>query len=134
MRPSETIQHALARVVRAELARATAATDNDDRRPLGTRVHEIRSSLKRARAALKLARPGLGPHARREILNLAAMARRLGELRDSQIVVETFDGLAPARRGSSRALSALRAHLRDAVLLVKPDTVIRWHRTAWRLL
>jgi len=32
------------------------------------------------------------------------------------------------------ALAGRFRRLRDAVLLVKPDTVIRWHRTAWRLL
>ena len=32
------------------------------------------------------------------------------------------------------ALAGRFRRLRDAVLLVKPDTVIRWHRTAWHLL
>jgi len=32
------------------------------------------------------------------------------------------------------ALAGRFRRLRDAVLLVKPDTVIRWNRTAWRLL
>lgn len=44
------------------------------------------------------------------------------------------DGVRGLDRWLIAALAGRFHRLLDAVLLVKPDTVIRWHRSAWRLL
>jgi hypothetical protein len=55
-----------------------------------------------------------------------------------QLIVMRRQIKRPRFRGLDRwVIAALAGRFRgllDAVLLVKPDTVIRWHRTAWRLL
>lgn len=63
-------------------------------------VHEARKSLKRARAVLRLLRPGLGKKAvRTETQALAATARRLAAARDARILHDTLERLAAAAEG-----------------------------------
>jgi CHAD domain-containing protein len=68
-------------------------------------VHEVRKSLKRLRATLRLVRHALGPDEyRRENLALRDTARPLGEVRDAKVFVGTIKALS--RRGSSRGPAA----------------------------
>jgi len=91
---AKSLPRAVERLLRGLLRRAIAAAD-DDVRPLGERVHELRTALKKAKALLRLAESLLGKRGRRERRKLAAVARRVGSTRDAAVVVETFERLAP---------------------------------------
>ena len=104
---AKQLHRAVERLLRVLLKRAIAAADDDDR-PLCGRVHDLRTALKKAKALLWLAEPLLGKRGRRQRKKLAAVARRVGTVRDAAAVVETFDRLA--RRGG-RAASELRKRL-----------------------
>jgi CHAD domain-containing protein len=80
-----------------------------DARPLGPRVHELRTSLKKARALLRLVDPLLGRAGRKERRGLAAISRSVAPVRDAAVAIETFDRLAGASRIGARLGSALRA-------------------------
>ena len=84
----------MGRIARGQLdmsiERLGGHTDED----LGTAVHETRKSLKRLRAIVRLARDELGDEAyRRENVAFRDAGRRLGGARDSQVLLETLDGL-----------------------------------------
>jgi CHAD domain-containing protein len=89
------------------------------RAPADTTIHDARKRLKRARAALRLARGSLGKRQYRDAN--AAMrdaARPLSEVRDAKMLLATFDALlagAPPRerRGASRLRPVLMAHQAD---------------------
>ena len=57
------VRHGTERLLRALLKQAIEAAEADER-PLGTRVHEMRAALKKARALLNLVRSLLGRRAR----------------------------------------------------------------------
>ena len=104
---AKQLHRAVERLLRVLLQRAIAAAD-DDARPLAARVHQLRTTLKKAKALLRLAGPLLGKRGRRQRKKLAAVARRVGSVRDAAVVVETFDRLV--RRGG-RAATDLRKRL-----------------------
>ncbi len=56
-------------------------------------VHEARKSLKKIRALLRIVRKALGRHFQTEDHRLKIAARRLGELRDADVMRHTFAGL-----------------------------------------
>lgn len=58
-------------------------------------IHQARKSLRRARAALALARRELGDEGRRVDAALAAACRGMGALRDAQALIEALQRLAP---------------------------------------
>jgi len=87
----------LARLVTSAAGRSAARRDET--------VHEVRKSLKRLRALLRLLRHALGPaEYRRENLALRDTARPLAEVRDAKVFVGTIQALA--RRRSSRGTAA----------------------------
>lgn len=88
----EPLRRAVRRVAAEELAAALANTAGDAR-PLDERIHEVRVHLKRARAALRLARRGPADRALRDA------ARALARARDEAIARATLADLgAPVRR------------------------------------
>jgi CHAD domain-containing protein len=103
-------RHGMERLLRRLLAVAIEAAD-DGARPLGTRVHEMRTAIKKARALLRLVDPLLGRRGRRERTNLAAVARWVGSVRDAGVVVETFDRLMTTGPTRATSISALRGRL-----------------------
>lgn len=56
-------------------------------------VHEARTSVKKIRGLLRLARPALGKTYATENRKLRDLADRLSALRDAEVLVKTFDGL-----------------------------------------
>ncbi len=55
-------------------------------------IHEARKNFKRLRAALRLVRKEIGPqHFNRENVFFRDLSRRLAPLRDSEVMLETFD-------------------------------------------
>lgn len=97
---------------RQSLAEAMALLE---RRPLSDRsVHTVRKDLKRARAMLRLMRAALGDEAyRRNNAALREVARALGEVRDSRVLLDTLQSL-PKRSAAApdRSRAKLRARLR----------------------
>jgi CHAD domain-containing protein len=107
------------------------ALDQIDRPSLlqGEAVHEIRKSVKKLRALLRLVRPGLAEHRALDAL-LRDAARRVAALRDAAVLLHTLDALAPdglptiraaftqapprARDAADEALAACRADLATA--------------------
>ena len=87
----------LLRLVTSTAGRSVARRDDT--------VHEVRKTLKRLRALLRLLRHALGPaEYRRENLALRDAARPLAEVRDAKVFVATIEALA--RRRSPRGTVA----------------------------
>jgi CHAD domain-containing protein len=103
------VRSATERRLRGLLGQAIAAAE-DDGRPLGVRLHEMRTALKKARALLRLVHPLLGRRGRHERRNLAAVARSVGLVRDAGVIVETLDRVTGRGRRPS-AVVALRGRL-----------------------
>ena len=76
-------------------------------------IHQARKSLRRARAALALARRDLGEPGRHLDEQIASLCRGLSALRDGQALVEALKRLGPT------AAPALEAQLPQAIELAK---------------
>jgi CHAD domain-containing protein len=75
-------------------------------------VHGARKDLKKARALLRLARPGMPKRAyRAENRRLRDLGREMSAGRDADVMVETAAALAGRAEGDKRQLSALRRRL-----------------------
>jgi CHAD domain-containing protein len=81
------------------------------------RVHEARTSVKKLRGLLRLVGPSLGDRYRRENSRLGDLGDQLSQLRDAEVMIQTFDGLfhqfrdqlnAPLRRVRTRLTRRLR--------------------------
>ena len=87
-------------------------------RASGERVHEARTSVKKLRALLRLVRPELGEgRYERENDRLRDLGQSLSQLRDAEVLIQTFDGLfdhfdeqlgPPLRRVRKRLKTRLR--------------------------
>jgi CHAD domain-containing protein len=77
-------------------------------------VHTARTSIKKARALLQLAAPGLGSIRLRHVADLLRNASsKLAPLRDSEVQVQTLDLLAEAEGLAPEECATLRAGLID---------------------
>jgi len=112
IRPDEGISKAIRRVARAQLGKA-ADTLRDGGQPLCQRIHLMRTSIKRVRALIALARPAAPHGARRADRRLRRLAGATSELRDAEVVLMTLDGVWPAPTGIRKdtALTCIRAEL-----------------------
>lgn len=126
----ERVAKAIPRIARKQADRAIAALDGQ--KSPRERVHEARTAVKKLRALLRLVRPALGDTYDRENDRLRALGDSLSQLRDAEVLIETFDGLfdhfeeqlgPPLRRVRTRLTTRLRgiesrlqlpARLRDA--------------------
>jgi CHAD domain-containing protein len=91
----ERVSGGLRRIARGQLDMAIERLEGRTDEPLGTAVHETRKSLKRLRATVRLARDELGDEVyRRENGAFREAGRRLAGARDSQVLLETLDGIA----------------------------------------
>lgn len=110
--PKESLPQLIRKIVRAQLEAARAAAI-DPRMPLGERVHDVRTAMKKVRALNRLVRPATGKSARRADRRLRKIAHSVSALRDAGVVLKTFDRtFATERRASSRAvLARIRARL-----------------------
>lgn len=112
----ENIPDGIRRIARGQLDRAHAELAESPERKLASAVHETRKSLKRLRAALRLARGAIGDEIFHcENAALRDSGRRLSGVRDASALIKTLDEL---ERGSSdelppRAIAKLRAQLTD---------------------
>jgi CHAD domain-containing protein len=100
LKQDEGMATGLRRIVREELGKAIAELGGERSEDPDAAVHEARKHLKKARAALRLARFDVGAGLRREEnARLRETQRRLGGARDAQVLLETLAGLrGPAGR------------------------------------
>jgi CHAD domain-containing protein len=101
------------RILRRETKRALQAMDSA-RVPRGEAIHDARKRLKKARAALRLARAALPNNEYRcENDTLRDAARPLGEVRDAQVLIDVLDDLAQqSTRAQRRTFGIMRARLK----------------------
>jgi CHAD domain-containing protein len=126
-----SIRKAAPKMARRQLQRALKAVQAAAP-PFGEDVHQARTALKRVRALLKLMRRG-GKTRKR----LADVARRVGNLRDADVIVTTFDRvmktsglpMTPALTDVRERLEAKRAALetdpRTAADLKEAQQILR---------
>jgi CHAD domain-containing protein len=76
-------------------------------------VHEARKSIKKSRAALRLARPSIGPLYGQANSALRDVGRSLSEVRDGRVIVNTLDGLSEAfpERAGDQSFARVRRTL-----------------------
>jgi CHAD domain-containing protein len=98
-----------------QLDLAIALLEGGEHMPLQQCLHETRKALKRARALVRLQRGSLGAKRfEREDAALRKAAQRLSGARDSEVMVDTLEGLVhshPKRLASSPGVRELRARL-----------------------
>ncbi|MFG0284418.1 MAG: CHAD domain-containing protein [Phycisphaerales bacterium JB039] len=90
LRTSRAADDELRRILAAQAGRAARAAAGDDPHEA---VHEVRRRCKKARAALRLARPALGSAFARENAFFRDVGRSISQLRDAQAVVEAIPAL-----------------------------------------
>jgi CHAD domain-containing protein len=92
LKHGEAVAQAVRRIARAELIKAAESITKVSSSPTD-RVHDLRTSLKKTRALLRLVRPTAGRPARRENRRLRDVAAAAGAFRDADVVLTTFDAL-----------------------------------------
>jgi CHAD domain-containing protein len=119
LRIEESLRKGLRRVVRKQLDAALEELTGAAKGPRDEVVHDVRKSLKKVRAVLRLLRPVIGEKCyRRENTCFRDTSRPLTEVRDARILVETLDQLVEhfqeyiAGRSFADARKALQDHLR----------------------
>jgi CHAD domain-containing protein len=88
---NETVTEAVVRLARVQTKKTLYALAQT-RQPR-ERLHEVRTSIKKLRALLRLVRPRLGRRFRRQDDHLRAQAKKLSELRDAAVLIETCAAL-----------------------------------------
>jgi CHAD domain-containing protein len=119
LRADRPLDRDVRRLARKQLTKARDALSGQDGGPDDARVHDARKRLKRVRALLRLARPGLGKKRyARENAALRDTARPLSEVRDARALVGALDKLRDRPGVDADALGCVRDWLlgrQDAV-------------------
>jgi CHAD domain-containing protein len=132
---NERVDEAVRRIVREQIRKAIRAA-RDLEGPQEHRVHEVRTRLKRSRAALALIRPAAGRAAARDRKRLRNVGRQLARPRDLAVQAHTFRVLGTRLTTELpadliRRLAGAERHTR---LALPPDEVERaLRRTARKL-
>jgi hypothetical protein len=134
----ERVGKALRRIVRQQIRKAERAARDGDR-PQEQRVHEVRTRLKRSRAALALIRAqggSAGRDVKHDDRRLRDAARILSRPRDLAVQAHTFRLLGTRLQASlpPRLLASLSAAERQLRRALHPDEVDRDLRRAARAL
>jgi CHAD domain-containing protein len=122
LRSEEPLRKSLRRIVRKQM---DAVVEELTAAPKGTRdevVHEVRKSLKKIRAVLRLVRPVMGEkYYRRENACFRDAARPLTEVRDARILIETLDKLVEhfQEHIAGRSFADVRKALQDNLRAVR---------------
>jgi CHAD domain-containing protein len=94
LKPGQSVRKNVRRIARKELGDALEQLTGTGRGSRDEAVHEVRKSLKKLRALLRLVRPAIGNATyRAENVGFRDVARPLTEVRDAKILIETLDGL-----------------------------------------
>jgi len=116
LRPDAAVGEALRAVARETLSEARAVLD-DMGRSDAVAVHDLRKTLKRWRALLRLLESFLGDDARRLRAQARDLARELSGARDAQSAIEALDDLVEGGHAlSPRTIASIRGRL-DAIRL-----------------
>lgn len=97
LKGGESVRKGLKRIV-TEQFRAAIDQLTHSQTDLEESVHEVRKSIKKIRAILRLLRPTLGPSYREENTALQEVGRTLSSVRDAHALLETFDELTEQYR------------------------------------
>jgi CHAD domain-containing protein len=93
LRPRKSLKANLRRLARKLLVDADARLSKDHR-SRDAIVHDLRKLFKRLRALLRLFRAGFGKQVyHEENARLRDLSRPLTEVRDAEVLIETFDNL-----------------------------------------
>ena len=114
LRSEEAVPDGIRRIARGQIDNARDDLDAASGRKVGIAVHEARKSLKRLRAAVRLARGTIGDETYRyENTAFRDAGRRLSGARDAKVLIETLDTVerAAADELRSGASAELRAQL-----------------------
>jgi len=94
LRTDERVPDGIRRIAGEQLIDARYILSKASGRKLGEAVHDTRKGLKLVRAALRLARDGLGEETyERENATLRRAGQRLSPSRDAQVLLETLEAL-----------------------------------------
>lgn len=94
LKKNEDVQSGIQRIAVEQIDKARAELASETHVEA---VHQLRKRCKKIRAALRLARPALGTRFKQENARFRDLAREVADLRDSQVLVETFDALMNAQ-------------------------------------
>jgi CHAD domain-containing protein len=112
MLEGESVPDGIRRVAREQVEAAIEEISNRSL-PEPEKIHQIRKRCKKLRAVLRLVRPGLGEFYASENAFFRDAAQLLSPLRDTQSVLDAYDGLLERFRGevTRRDLAPIRRHL-----------------------
>ena len=113
-RRHESVADGIRRIVREEVLKAVDAAESDQR-ATAERVHDVRTSCKKIRGVLRIARPALKDCYQRENVWFRDAARSLSEFRDATVVLDLFDDLARDLTGDRSAVADMRSHIESQV-------------------
>ena len=103
-RHRETVAQNVKRIAVEELDLAIAILKGKRGYSREDSVHEVRKSIKKTRALLRMVRPELGDFFQDENARLRDVGRKLSELRDAGALIGTVDKLRERGHGASRKL------------------------------
>jgi CHAD domain-containing protein len=90
-RRKESVQEGVTRIASEQLESAIATLKDADGHYNRTAIHEARKSVKKTRAVLRLAQPKRSGASSRADKRLQKVGRALSQMRDADILPETFD-------------------------------------------
>lgn len=109
----ETVPRNVKRIAAAELDSAVALLNGKPGLSREDSVHEVRKSIKKTRALLRMVRPELGDFFHDENVRLRDVGRKLSELRDTSALIGTVDNLGGPNGGVPRKLLSSVRRLLD---------------------
>jgi CHAD domain-containing protein len=109
LRSTETVADGLRRLAREELKSISTLLDRAAR-PQDEAIHEIRKSVKKTRAILRVVRADKGSGLAKSAKRLHAINSRLSPLRDADVMLETLDTLRTRDRRTLNGSCFARLH------------------------
>jgi CHAD domain-containing protein len=91
LKADESVPEGIKRIVKEEFDSALGQLSGNSRGNVAVSIHEARKSVKKIRAVLRLIRAELAGDYQSENRRLQAVGRKLSELRDAGVMVETLD-------------------------------------------
>lgn len=127
----ESVAEGIRRIVCEEIESATDELSKGKGAKRDEAVHEARKSIKKVRGALRLVESELGQIYREQNETLGEIGRQVSEIRDSEAIIEVFDGLVEKYRVQLKpeAVRLVRHGLlknkRDMARRIDVDAVVR---------
>jgi len=98
---SETVPQNVKRIAAEQLDSAIALLKGKRGTNREDAVHEVRKSIKKTRALLRMVRPELGDFFLNENVRLRDVGHKLSELRDAGALIGTVNNLRQRRNGAA---------------------------------